>query len=413
MKSTFTQSRMNNGVTFVTKRQVGFKGISIGVWFKVGARHELPSRAGISHFIEHLLFKGTPKRDALKIVSDIESVGGEINAMTDKEYTCYHILISKEHLNKAGEILSDIILNTGFKKPDIEIERKVILQEIATVGETPEEYASDLFLERVFGDHGLGRNILGTSKTIRATTPGEIKRYFYRHYHPQNAVVAAVGDVSHIQVKKAFKALSKSKWPNRDSIYRPSPHEVKMTFNSGFWRVKKKTEQSHLMWGLRCGSSSSSDRYSNLILSTYLGGGMSSILFQRVREKLGLAYHIYSYVYLFEDVGLFSVYAALKKGKVKVCIHEIEKAVLRILKKGISSKELKIAKGNLRGSILLTADDLESEMISLGKHQLFYGKPVSVEQICDGIDSVSLREVNQTAEKLFSDHKRSILVLGG
>ncbi|MFN7685613.1 MAG: M16 family metallopeptidase, partial [Oligoflexia bacterium] len=289
------RSTFSNGLTLVTERVSGFRGLSIGIWVRVGTRNESSREAGLSHFLEHMLFKGTESRTALGIAREVDRAGGEFNAFTTREYTCFHLNLLARDFELGLDILSDILLNSVFEPAELERERKVILQEIAMVEESPEEIAHDLYLENIYGRSGLGKSILGSLNRIRKLKRADVLKFFRKHYRPDQVVFAVAGDVSHAELKRNLSKVGRGFWPGR----KPPPAKLPQAqstpaFRRGTWWVRKQTEQVHVIWGVQGPKQQSHDRVAAYLLSTYLGGGMSSQLFQEIREKHGLAYTVYS-----------------------------------------------------------------------------------------------------------------------
>lgn len=427
----FRKTVFPNGLTLLSERSRGFRSLSIGVWVKVGTRHETAREAGISHFLEHMLFKGTARRTALDIARQVDRVGGDFNAFTARENTCFHVLMLDRDAELAADILCDTLLHSAFAPDELERERKVILQEVAMVDEAPEEVAHDIYFELVFGRHPLGRQILGTETSVRRLSRAEILRFFRKHYRPEQVIVAASGDVSHERLAKLFAPLAKRDWPGRarrtgarargraawaelppaarllKEIRQPAP-----AIHNGCWWIERPTEQVHLIWGVAGTPYSSEDRFAAFLLNIYLGGGMSSALFQEIREKKGLAYTVYSSLSPFIDSGVFSVYVGTGMHQVLLCLKLIEESAERLRRELLSEDELQTVKDNLKGSVLLASDDVESRMSSIAKNELFLGRYVSPEQVCRQIDRVTPADVRRVARQLLSSEGRSVLALG-
>ena len=411
-RSNFRKTVFSNGLTLVSESHHEFRSLSLGVWVKAGTRHEKPSESGASHFIEHMLFKGTESRTALQIAREVDRVGGDFNAFTAREYTCFNLLLLGRDLGLGVDILNDIVLNSKFDADELERERRVILQEIAMVEDSPEELAHDVLFETIYPRHGLGRPILGTEASIRRMRRGDLLRYFRKHYRPDRLIIAVAGDVSHESVLRRLRPLCAEDWPGR-----PVKNDVSTDFisagkiRSGSWWLERLTEQVHLLWAVEGPKYSSRDRFAAFLLNVYLGGGMSSSLFQEIREKNGLAYTVYSSFSPFLDSGVFSVYVATLMGQVPLCLKLIEECVERLKKELITEEELKSVKDNLKGSILLSSDSVESRMSSIAKNEMFFGKYFSIEDICRFIDDVKPSDVKRIARRLLSS-ERSILALG-
>jgi predicted Zn-dependent peptidase len=381
----------------------------------VGTRHERPHETGVSHFLEHMLFKGTEQRSALDIARSVDQVGGDFNAFTAREYTCFHILLLSRNLDLALDILSDVILNSDFDADELERERKVILQEIAMVEESPEELVHDLFFELVYGRHGLGRPILGTETSIRRMRRADLLRFFRKHYRPDELIISVSGGASHQTARKKIRALIRSQWPGRPSKkmtrketgFQPAPK-----LKQGLWWVVRPTEQVHLVWGVPGLTYTAHDRFAAYLLNVYLGGGMSSALFQEIREKKGLAYSVYSSLSPFLDSGVFSIYAATGLSQVPTCLKLIEECVDKLKRELLPEEELAILRENLKGNILIESDSVENRMSSIAKNEIFLGKYIGPEDVCKLIDQVTPADIRRVARKLFRGDSRSILALG-
>ncbi|MBL7715379.1 MAG: insulinase family protein [Bdellovibrionales bacterium] len=435
-KDRFKKSVLPNGLTVVSEKYSQFRGLSIGVWVKAGTRHETVHEAGVSHFLEHMLFKGTGKRSALDIAQEVDRVGGEFNAFTAREYTCFHVYLMNRDVNLAIDILRDILLDSKFSPEEIERERKVILQEISMVDETPEELAFDIYFEKIFetqaGVHGLGRPILGTVSSIRKMSRKTLMDYFHHHYRPDQLVVSVVGNVSHAGLVKKLGSLTKKNWPGRPENgsrnkvpkgsqgprgapgvkFHASDLMKVPPIQPGFWWLKRPTEQVHLIWGVPGPTYQSKDRFAALLLNVYLGGGMSSSLFQEIREKHGLAYTVYSSMAPFQETGIFTVYAATSLKQVPLCLKLIEDCVVKLKKELLTPQELSMIKENLKAGIQLSSDSVESRMISIAKNEIIFGKYFSTGQVCEEIDRVTAEDVRRVARKLLATDDRSILALG-
>ncbi|MEK6580336.1 MAG: pitrilysin family protein, partial [Bdellovibrionota bacterium] len=415
MKPRFHKTVFDNGLTVLSERHTEFRSLSMGVWVKIGTRHERAREAGVSHFLEHMLFKGTESRSALEIAREVDRVGGEFNAFTAREYTCFHIQLLDRDVNLAIDILTDIVLNSAFDSTELERERKVILQEISMVEENPEELIHDIFFDLCYPRHGLGHPILGTETSIRRMRRGDLIRFFRKHYRPDQIIVSIAGDVSHEAVKRKLKSLTKGRWPGR-ATGRESKKELGFepapTLRSGTWWVTRRTEQVHLVWGVSGPTYDSRDRFAAYLLNVYLGGGMSSSLFQEIREKKGLAYTVYSSLTSFIDSGVFSIYAATGMNQVPLCLRLIEECVQRLKKDLLNDEELHMIKENLKGTILMSSDSVESRMSSIAKNEIFLKDYVPPAEVCKLIDAVTPTDIRRVARKLLRTDQRSILALG-
>jgi predicted Zn-dependent peptidase len=414
-KPQFKKTVFENGLTLLSERLPEYRSLSMGIWVRVGTRHETGNLAGASHFLEHMLFKGTGKRSALDIAREVDQVGGEFNAFTAREHTCFHLLLLDRDYQLGLDILSDILLNSNLKTEEMERERKVILQEICMVEDSPEELAYDLFFENIYGDHGLGKPILGTQKSICEMKREDVLRFFRTYYRPDQIIFSVAGDVSHEALKKKIRPLLKKIWPGRMNSHAKLNHWIHPRapkIQSGSWWVERPTEQAHLIWGVQGLPYSSEDRFAAFLLNVYLGGGMSSSLFQEIREKNGLAYTVYSNLSPFVDSGVFSIYAATSPEQTALCLKLIEKCVTQVKKKPLSKKELTLIQNNLKGTILLSSDNAESRMCSIAKNEIFLREYISPEDVCRQIDRVTPEQIQRVAHELFQNKHRSIFALG-
>ena len=408
----FKKTIFDNGLTVLSERHTQYRSLSLGIWIKIGTRHESLSVSGVSHFLEHMLFKGTKTRTALQIAREVDQVGGDFNAFTSREHTCFHLLLLDRDWNLGVDILTDVLMNSQFKQEEFERERSVVLQEITMVEESPEELAHDLFFEKVYAQHGLGRPILGTQSSIKKLSRKDLVQFFNTYYRPDQSIFSIAGDVSHESVIKKLKALTRTSWPGRKSQSRPRPSLNAPVFKKGFWWIERPTEQVHLIWGVPGPHYASEDRFAAFLLNVYLGGGMSSTLFQEIREKNGLAYTVYSNLSPFVDSGVFSIYAATGLDQVALCLKLIEKCVENVRTQLLPKKELRIIQDCLKGTILLSSDSVEARMSSIAKNDLFLGRYVSIKEVCAQIDAITSTDLRRVANLIFKDDHRSILALG-
>ncbi|MBU6375190.1 MAG: insulinase family protein [Bdellovibrionales bacterium] len=445
--STIQKTIFTNGLTLVTERVSGLRGLSMGIWVRVGTRHEQSREAGVSHFLEHMLFKGTTHRTALDIARQVDRLGGEFNAFTTREYTCFHLLLLDRDYRFGLEILEDILLNSVFDAEEIERERKVILQEIAMVDEAPEEIAQDYFLECIYGRHGLGKSILGSESSIRRLSRRDILQFFKKHYSPEQVVFAIAGNISHSKIKNQIRRLGKGKWGGRGSVktsrrlpwvqmsesgkakssrvaararnsrnrsasaYFPTLRTPPPKFRRGTWWISRETEQAHIVWGVEGPRYDSRDRIAAYLLNTHLGGGMSSALFQEIREKNALAYTVYSSLSPFIDSGVLSIYSATLPARVPHCLKLIEETIERLTREPLTDEQLSEVKDSMKGGILLSDDSVEARMFSIGRSEVFGERHISVEELCEQIDKVTAVDIRRVARKL-SSGGRSVLVVG-
>lgn len=406
MEERIAKTVLPNGVRVVTESIPNLSSVSIGIWVEVGSRDEPSAIAGASHFLEHLLFKGTEKRSALQISQTIDSVGGDFNAFTSREQTCYYIKVLGKDIDLAVDVLQDIFLHSIFDPKELEKERKVILQEIGMVEDTPEELVEDLLYEIVFSEHPLGRSVLGTRGTIQQMTRGQILGYVEQEYSPDRVVIAAAGDLEHKRFVDLWGEIADlQRYPSkrsRNSFAFPLEEKVEV----------KDLEQSHLALGMRALPATDSRRFTLQVLSTILGGGSSSRLFQEVRERRGLVYSICSYSSAYSDTGLFGVYAGTSPEKVGEVMRTVEGELMRMKEEPISDEELSMAKNQIKGQLLLSMESSEARMDRLARSEIYFGRPWSLEEIQEEIDGVNADSILELSGELFGRSDRSRVIVG-
>ncbi|MGA8112540.1 MAG: pitrilysin family protein [Actinocatenispora sp.] len=403
------------GLRVITEAVPAMRSVSIGIWVGVGSRDEAARQAGASHFLEHLLFKGTEQRTALDISAEIEAVGGETNAFTTKEYTCYYARVLDDDLPLAVDVLGDLITGSVLDPADVETERGVILEEIAMTDDEPGDSVHDLFAEVIFGRHPLGRLVSGTVDTVSAMTRRQILDFYRRRYTAPSIVVAAAGNLDHAKltrlVRKVFGPLASADDPEarpvaqRDGTWDGGTRQGRIAVDA------KDTEQAHLVLGCAAYPRSDERRFALGVLNNSLGGGMSSRLFQEIREKRGLAYSVYSFNTHFSDSGLFGVYAGCAPGKADEVLSLVSEQLAVVAAEGLSAGEVARGKGMFKGSLVLGLEDTGSRMTRLGKGELLYGDVMSVDELLGRIDAVTVEEVRAVAADLLS-RPMSLAVVG-
>jgi predicted Zn-dependent peptidase len=407
---TVRRTVLPNGLRILTEAVPAMRSVSFGIWVGVGSRDETKSLSGVSHFLEHLLFKGTRRRSALEISSAIEAVGGETNAFTTKEYTCYYARVLDADLPLAIDVMCDLVVDSVVTESDVETERAVILEEIAMHDDEPGEEVHDLFIESMYGEHPLGRLISGTSDTISAMSRRQILNFYQRRYTPPSMVIAAAGNLDHGQVIRQVKeAFARSERAADKHEPRPRRGVDRLTTTAprlrrGRLRVQDKdTEQAHLVLGGPALARDDQRRFALSVLNNAVGGGMSSRLFQEIRERRGLAYSVYSYTSQYADSGIFGVYAGCAPGKVDEVLALAREELARVAEHGITDEEIARGKGMFKGSMVLGLEDTGSRMSRLGKGELLYDDLLTVDQVLATVDAVTPDEVREVAA----------LVLGG
>ncbi|WP_042409326.1 M16 family metallopeptidase [Streptacidiphilus carbonis] len=403
------------GLRVVTETLPTVRSAAFGIWVGVGSRDETPVLNGATHYLEHLLFKGTERRSALDISSALDAVGGEMNAFTAKEYTCYYARVLDNDLPLAIDVVSDMLTGSLIRQEDIDTERDVVLEEIAMTEDDPGDVVHDLFAQVMFGSSPLGRPVLGTVDTINALSRDQVAGFYRRRYRPEHLVVAAAGNVDHAkvvrQVEKAFAAAGSL---TRTEAVPAEPRGGSRALRTA-GRVEildRPTEQAHLVLGLPGLARNDPRRWALGVLNSALGGGMSSRLFQEVREKRGLAYSVYSYSSSYADTGLFGIYAGCQPKRVEEVLTICREELQRVADQGITEEELNRAIGQISGSTVLGMEDTGSLMSRIGKAELCYGTHLSVDELLAKISGVTLDDVRGVASTVLAAHKPSLAVIG-
>jgi predicted Zn-dependent peptidase len=388
---------LSNGLTLLTESMPHVRSVAIGVWLQRGSRHERVEETGISHFIEHMVFKGTRNRSAETIAAEVDSIGGHMDAFTAKEYASFHLKVLDEHLPLAVDILGDIVMNPLFDAAEIAKEKKVILEEIKMVEDTPDDLVMELFSEAFWPDHPLGRPILGTRKSVQGFKRDELLRFFRAVYQPRNIVISAAGHLEHDRlaemVGRHFGSLDSGADGHRTE---PPTWAARIVTRS-----KKELEQVHLCLGSPAYPQSHGDRYGAYVLNTVLGGSMSSRLFQNVREKRGLAYSISSGVTSYSDAGSLTVYAGTSLDAVPEVVALIVEELKRVKGERIPEDELRRAKDHLKGSLMLSLENTGSRMSYLARQEIYFRRTFSLDETLGAIEAVTGDDVQRIADDLF------------
>ncbi|HEX4924696.1 MAG TPA: pitrilysin family protein [Bdellovibrionales bacterium] len=403
----FKKTLLDNGATVVTEENPHSNAVACGVWVNTGTRHEKAHEMGISHFLEHMVFKGTRRRSAFQLARALEAVGGELNAFTTREYTCYHTLSLPEHLGLCLDVLADISLNATFPPNELELERGVILQEIAAAQENYEEYLYDTFFERYFAGSPLGFPILGNEATISSISRAQIRDKYLQKYGGRGLVISVAGQLDHQHV---VDTLAKTIGRHRGRA-RPVKTE-KARYKPFCDIIEKDSDQVHILVGLPAPSFLDQTRFDGFIFNALLGGGMTSRLYQKIREKRGLVYSIYSSMNTFIDLGLINIYASTSEKNFKQVLTLILSELSRVTRNGITDSELKLFKTQVRGGILLGSDDVESRMNSLGVNEMVFGRYRPVEEIVSEVEATDSRSLANYLKKKVPLHRKGVLVLG-
>ncbi|HEX5019586.1 MAG TPA: pitrilysin family protein [Candidatus Binatia bacterium] len=408
----FAKSILDNGIRIVTHDMPDNRSVSVGIWVENGSRHESASENGISHFIEHLLFKGTERRTAAQIAEEMDAVGGVINAFTSKENTCYYAKVLDENLPLAIDLLSDIFLHSSFDAEEIERERSVILQEISQAEDTPDDYVHDLFNLDFFQNHPIGWPICGRQETVNAFRRQDIVDFFKSRYRPERVVVAAAGNIRHETLVGEMAARLGSSDRAASRILPNIDNETAPAMGSGVYPHSKALEQVHLCLGMAGIHQTHPKRYVGYVLNTLLGGGMSSRLFQEIREKRGKAYSVYSFSSSYKDVGYFGVYAGTSLESTEEVVDLITAELKKLAGGGITEAELQRTQGQLVGSTMLGLESTDSWMSHIARNEIYFGELITTDEICRRIRAVSRDDVIELADALFQPDQITLTLLG-
>ncbi|CAM8636653.1 M16 family metallopeptidase [Candidatus Planktophila dulcis] len=391
----------SSGLRIVTEEVPSVRSAAVGIWVNVGSRDEAPATAGASHFLEHLLFKGTTSRTALDISSSIESVGGEMNAFTSKEYTCFYARVIDTDLPMAIEVVSDLIASSIVTALDVDAERKVVLEEIAMRDDDPSDLVHDLFSDTYYGDTQIGRPILGTVESIKGMSRNTVFNYYKKKYLPQDLVVAVAGNIKHKRVVAMVEqALSRDNFLDVMAAPAIRPNiPIKNTKQQSVGLMYKKSEQAHMFYGMEGVARADDRRFAMGVLSAALGGGMSSRLFQEIREKRGLAYSVYAYAQQFAGSGVLGFYAGCNPTKAIEVVEIIRSVLSDVADNGMTHEEIERAKGAVRGSLVLSQEDTGSRMSRIGKNEIVYGQVMDFDDILKAISRVSAQDIHEIASE--------------
>ena len=393
-----------SGLRIVTEEVPSVRSAAVGIWVNVGSRDETPAVAGASHFLEHLLFKGTSRRSALEISSSIEAVGGEMNAFTSKEYTCFYARVIDTDLPMAIDVVSDLITSSIVSALDIDAERKVVLEEIAMRDDDPSDLVHDLYAETYYGDTQLGRPILGTVDSIKSMSRNAVFNYYKKRYLPQDLVVAVAGNIKHKKVVEMVeRALSADGFLDVKGAPQIRGNEImRKVKQRPVGIITRKTEQAHMFYGMEGVARHDYRRFAMGILASALGGGMSSRLFQEIREKRGLAYSVYAYAQQFAGSGQIGFYAGCNPTKAIEVIEIIRQVLSDVAEHGMTHEEINRAKGAVRGSLVLSQEDSGSRMSRIGKNEIVYGHVMGFDEILQEISSVTHEDVRKVASEFLT-----------
>ncbi len=402
------KNALANGLIVVTERMPSVRSISVGIWLRTGSRQESAAENGISHFLEHMVFKGTRTRSAEEIARSADAIGGHLDAFTAKEYTSFSIKVLDEHLPRAFDVLSDLVKNPLLRPDHIARESQVIREEIKMVEDTPDDLVHEVFTENFWRGHALGRPILGTRATVSTFDRRRLVRYFRRHYAPNNMLITAAGNLEHRRIvdlaEQAFGDVPAGPELGQGPVPVPYPRISH--------RHKKNLEQVHVLLGTPAYAQNHDSRYPAYVLNTILGGGMSSRLFQNIREERGLAYAVFSGLSTFKDVGILSIYAGTGTDKARTVVQLVIEELRRLKGELPPAEEVQRAKDFLKGSMLLGLESTGSRMSNLARQEMYFGRQVSLDEIASRVDAVTAEAVQQVAKELFSTERIALTILG-
>ncbi|HVM11077.1 MAG TPA: pitrilysin family protein [Actinomycetota bacterium] len=409
--SSIRRTEYDSGLRLITERMPAVRSVTLGVWVTIGSRDEEPRIAGASHFLEHLLFKGTRKRTARDIAEAFDTVGGDLNAFTARENTTYYCRILDKDLPMAVEHLADMLLDSVIRPADLDAERQVILEEIHMHDDSPDEVVHDLFSETMWGDHPLGRPVLGTVETVSAVSRDQVRRFWKKHYLPENFAVVAAGNLDHDETARLLAGCMEVGEPvhgQRSRVREAGP--VPESPGRAVVRTRE-TEQAHICIGAPGLARSDPRRFAFGLVNSALGGGMSSRLFQEVREKRGLVYSVFSYHQMYAETGVFTVYAGTTPSRAGEVLDIVTRELADIAEKGVTSEELDRAKTHMKGSLALSLEDSGGRMSRLGKSEIGHGEILSLDQIFERVDAVTTEDARVVAEEVLA-RPRTVAVVG-
>ena len=407
MTEGYQKSVLPNGTRVVTERMEHVRSVAVGVWVETGSRHEPESRGGMSHLIEHLVFKGTAARTAEEIARTMDSVGGQMDAFTTKEHTCFYVQVLDEHLPLAVDLLTDILLHPVFNAEELEREKSVVLQEIKMVEDTPDDLIHDLFAAQIWEGHPLGRPILGTREAVTGYGRDIVLSHFGEEYVPPRIMIAVAGNATHARVVDLFGT-------HFDGFQRApvARSDTPATLKPGVNIVQKTLEQVHVILGFPGLHHSAPERYALFLLNDVIGGSMSSRLFQEVRERQGLVYSVHSSVQAYADTGTLYIYAATDAPNFSKVLKSTLKEIRDLKKHGVTAEELRRSKDHLKGSLMLSLESTSSRMNRLAKHEMHHGSFFTMDQMLAAIDGVRHEEVSALIAELLDEDRLALTTLG-
>ncbi len=392
----YDELTLSNGLHVIAEKIPHFRSVSVGLWIGTGSMLETREENGLSHFIEHMLFKGTERRSAMQIAEEMDAIGGQVNAFTSKECTCYYAKVIDEHFEKALDLLSDMLLHASFHPQDLEKERSVILEEIAMTEDTPEDLVYELLSEAYFGDHALARPILGPAEVIRSVTREQILAFHRRHYRPDNTVLAVAGGYDLGQLQELAERYLGA-WTA------PAHKQVAQPFGGCAAHVhikRKDIEQVHVCLGYEGVATGADEAYPMAVFNNIFGGGMSSRLFQKIREEMGAAYSVYSYPTSYPNCGVYAIYAGTSMQQAQEVVDEIHRQVEHFLADGFTDREFVQARDQLKGGYILGLESTSSRMSALGRSKLLLGYANEIDEVIRKIERVTPQDVMSIARRI-------------
>jgi predicted Zn-dependent peptidase len=397
-----------NGVRVISETMPHVRSVSVGIWVATGSRRESPERNGISHFIEHMLFKGTTSRSAIDIARSVDSIGGNLDAFTAKELVCYNTKVLDQHLSLAFDVLADLVLHPLFRPEDIEKEKGVILEEIKMEADSPDYLVQEIFSANFWKDHPLGRPILGTRETVKRLGQDDIRDYYQQVYAPANLIVTAAGNLTHERLVSLVSAHFSSLPAAPPALAGPAP----ATHARIALRNKKALEQVHVCLGVPSYPLGHQERFACYVLNTLLGGGMSSRLFQNIRERQGLAYAVFSELSPYRDTGCLTIYAGTSAESCPRVVASIVNEFRQLKEQIIPADELRRAKDHLKGSLMLSLESTSSRMSNLARQEMYFGHFFSLDELLESIEAVTAEDVQRNARTFFDPKQIGLTVLG-
>ncbi len=409
MPPAYRLGRLSNGLRVVAEPMPEARSVTVGVWCDVGSRHESADEAGLAHFLEHLCFKGTGSRSAKQISEEIDRLGGELNAFTTRETTTFYASVLSEHMPQVVELLEDIVIHPALAAPDVAKERRVIIEEIKMVDDNPEEVVHDLHARHLWGRHPLGRPVQGTVQSVGRLTRRQVAQFWRSYYRPQRMVIAAAGDFGWRSLMRSLERAF-GRWRPKPATQRPAPPAPPA--HSGMRFIRRPLTQLHCCLSAPGLSQDHPDRYAGYLLNTILGGSVSSRLFQEVRERRGLVYTIYSSLYGFADTGITSIYAACHPSAGAKVLKLVRRELRALAREAVGARELRQAKEQLRGTVLLGLEHSHARMSRLARELLYLGRVIPTEEGLRAIEAVTPSQLRRLAERLFVPASYSLTLLG-